>query len=78
MYTQAYFKWADCPYNVSGLSFAGMIGVIIGHSDRIAWGVTNVQSDVMDLYHPRLYCYCLNTTRCYGTQRTLQKIRLSH
>ncbi|MFN6502253.1 MAG: penicillin acylase family protein [Nostoc sp. DedQUE01] len=43
-------KSADCPYNVAGFSFAGMIGVIIGHSDRIAWGVTNVQSDVMDLY----------------------------
>ncbi|MDZ7994544.1 MAG: penicillin acylase family protein [Nostoc sp. EfeVER01] len=43
-------KNAECPYNVSGFSFAGMIGVIIGHSDRIAWGVTNVQSDVMDLY----------------------------
>ncbi|MBD2682462.1 MULTISPECIES: penicillin acylase family protein [Nostoc] len=40
----------ECPYNVAGFSFAGMIGVIIGHSDRIAWGVTNVQSDVMDLY----------------------------
>ena len=43
-------KSAECPYNVIGFSFAGMIGVIIGHSDRIAWGVTNVQSDVMDLY----------------------------
>lgn len=43
-------KSAECPYNVSGFSFAGMVGVIIGHSDRIAWGVTNVQSDVMDLY----------------------------
>lgn len=31
-----------------------MIGVIIGHSDRIAWGVTNVQSDVMDLYIERI------------------------
>ncbi|MEH2058634.1 MAG: penicillin acylase family protein [Nostoc sp.] len=43
-------KSAECPYNVTGFSFAGMIGVIIGHSDRIAWGVTNVESDVMDLY----------------------------
>lgn len=38
---------AECPYNVTGFSFAGMIGVIIGHSDRIAWGVTNVQSDAL-------------------------------
>ncbi|MEH2246777.1 penicillin acylase family protein [Nostoc sp.] len=43
-------KSTECPYNVTGFSFAGMIGVIIGHSDRIAWGVTNVESDVMDLY----------------------------
>ncbi|MEH2421200.1 MAG: penicillin acylase family protein [Nostoc sp.] len=43
-------KSTECPYNVTGFSFAGMIGVIIGHSDRIAWGVTNVQADVMDLY----------------------------
>ncbi|MBP5976819.1 penicillin acylase family protein [Brasilonema sp. CT11] len=43
-------KGVDCPYNVTGFSFAGMLGVIVGHSDRIAWGVTNVASDVMDLY----------------------------
>ncbi|WP_096607797.1 penicillin acylase family protein [Calothrix sp. NIES-2100] len=43
-------KSAECPYNVTGFSFAGMLGVIIGHSDRIAWGVTNVEPDVMDLY----------------------------
>ncbi|MBD2357741.1 penicillin acylase family protein [Tolypothrix sp. FACHB-123] len=43
-------KTAECPFNVTGFSFAGMLGVIIGHSDRIAWGVTNVEPDVMDLY----------------------------
>ncbi len=43
-------KNAECPYNVTGFSFVGMIGVIVGHSDRIAWGVTNAQADVMDLY----------------------------
>jgi penicillin G amidase len=43
-------KSKECPYDVTGFSFAGMLGVIIGHNDRIAWGVTNVQSDVMDLY----------------------------
>ncbi len=25
-------------------------GIIIGHNDRIAWGLTNVGPDVMDLY----------------------------
>jgi penicillin amidase len=39
----------DCPYNVTGVSFAGVPGVIIGHSDRIAWGLTHVQADTLDL-----------------------------
>ncbi|GET41105.1 putative penicillin amidase [Microseira wollei NIES-4236] len=43
-------KTSDCPYNVGGFSFAGMPGVIIGHNDRIAWGYTNVDPDVADLY----------------------------
>lgn len=44
----------DCPYNVSGFSFAGDPGVIIGHNDRIAWGFTNVGPDVQDLYIERI------------------------
>ena len=39
-----------CPYNVTGFSFAGVPGVIVGHNDRIAWGFTNVGPDVLDLY----------------------------
>jgi penicillin amidase len=41
---------ADCDLDVTGLSFAGAPGVIIGHNDRIAWGFTNTGPDVMDLY----------------------------
>ena len=40
----------DCPYQVSGFSFAGVPGVIIGHNENIAWGVTNTGPDVQDLY----------------------------
>ena len=40
----------DCPYDVTGVSFAGVPGVIIGHNDRIAWAFTNVGPDVQDLY----------------------------
>jgi penicillin G amidase len=36
--------------DVSGVSLPGVPGVIIGHNDRIAWGVTNLQFDVQDLY----------------------------
>ncbi|BAY87051.1 putative penicillin amidase [Calothrix parasitica NIES-267] len=41
---------ANCPYNVTGFSFPGVPGIIVGHNNRIAWGVTNVMSDTMDLY----------------------------
>ena len=44
----------DCPYNVQGFSFAGAPGVIIGFNDRLAWGFTNVNPDVQDLYIEKL------------------------
>ncbi|WP_394218944.1 penicillin acylase family protein [Halobacillus trueperi] len=37
-------------YNVSGVIFAGIPGIILGHNDNIAWGVTNVGPDVQQLY----------------------------
>ncbi|HEX9029272.1 MAG TPA: penicillin acylase family protein, partial [Anaerolineales bacterium] len=43
-------KTADCPYEVTGFSFAGAPGIIIGHNDRIAWGFTNVGPVVQDLF----------------------------
>ncbi len=43
-------KSEACPFAVSGFSFAGVPGVVIGHNDRIAWGFTNTGPDVMDLY----------------------------
>lgn len=41
---------AACPYDVSGFTFAGMPGVVIGHDAKIAWGLTNLDPDVEDLY----------------------------
>ncbi len=41
---------AACPYDVVGVSFPGAPGVILGHNGRIAWGATNVNPDVQDLY----------------------------
>lgn len=35
---------------VAGVSIPGVNGVIIGHNDRIAWGMTNLGPDVQDLY----------------------------
>ena len=41
-------------WDVTGFSFAGIPGVIVGHNERIAWGVTNVGPDVQDLYIERV------------------------
>lgn len=47
-------KSDSCPYVVTGFSFAGVPGVVIGHNDRIAWGFTNLGPDVQDLYIERI------------------------
>jgi len=36
--------------NVSGVSLPGLPLVVIGHNERIAWGMTNTAPDVQDLY----------------------------
>lgn len=43
-----------CPYDVAGYSFSGLPGIIIGHNDAIAWGLTNLGPDVADLYLERV------------------------
>jgi penicillin amidase len=45
---------SKCQYDVSGYTFAGMPGVIIGHNQDIAWGMTNSGVDVTDLYLEKL------------------------
>ena len=40
--------------NVIGVSLPGLPSVIIGHNERVAWGVTNLQFDVQDLYDEKL------------------------
>ena len=44
----------ECPYDVSGFSFAGMPGVVIGHNAQLAWGLTNMAADVTDLFLERV------------------------
>ncbi|MFG2285917.1 penicillin acylase family protein [Streptomyces sp. NPDC048595] len=39
-----------CNYDVSGFTFSGMPGVVIGHNQNISWGMTNLGADVTDLY----------------------------
>jgi penicillin G amidase len=44
----------DCQQDVAGFGFAGVPGVVVGHNERIAWGVTNEAVDTQDLYVERL------------------------
>ncbi|MFD3452736.1 penicillin acylase family protein [Streptomyces sp. NPDC058691] len=43
-----------CPFDVAGYTFSGMPGVVIGHNQSIAWGMTNLGADVTDLYLEKL------------------------
>ena len=36
--------------DVAGVTVPGLPGIVIGHNQRIAWGMTNLQFDVQDLY----------------------------
>jgi penicillin amidase len=40
----------ECPFDVSGFTFAGLPGVVIGHNQHVAWGFTNLAPDVTDLF----------------------------
>lgn len=41
-------------WDVVGFSFAGAPGVVIGHNNKIAWGITNVGPDVQDLFWEKI------------------------
>ncbi|WP_460770480.1 penicillin acylase family protein [Mariniluteicoccus flavus] len=43
-----------CPFDVTGFSFSGMPGVIIGHNTRISWGFTTPYLDTQDLFVEQL------------------------
>jgi penicillin G amidase len=36
--------------DVAGVALPGVPGIMVGHNQRIAWGITNLQFDVQDLY----------------------------
>jgi penicillin amidase len=40
--------------DVSGVSLPGVPGVIVGHNQHIAWGITNLGFDVQDLYFEKM------------------------
>ncbi|MBA2382523.1 MAG: penicillin acylase family protein, partial [Chloroflexi bacterium] len=41
---------AACPFELTGVSFPGVPGIVLGHNAKIAWGATNVDPDVQDLF----------------------------
>lgn len=46
-----YMTGVQCPgLDVAGVTVPGLPGIVIGHNQRIAWGMTNLQFDVQDLY----------------------------
>jgi penicillin amidase len=57
-----------CPFDVSGFSFAGMPGVIIGKNSKISWGLTTSYVDAQDLYLEELRG---NTVRVGGEFQVL-------
>ena len=40
--------------NVAGVSMPGVPGVVIGHNERIAWGITAAMADGDDLFLERV------------------------
>ena len=60
--------------NIIGVTFAGFPYTVIGHNDRIAWGLTNMQADAVDFFiektdpqYPQQYFY-------KGEWRPIQRI----
>lgn len=81
-------------WDVVGFTFAGVPGIIIGHNDRIAWGVTNVGADVQDVFiervnpdNPRQYEFMgewrdmeviKETIRVNGGEDKVVTVRMTH
>ncbi|MFI6766668.1 penicillin acylase family protein [Streptomyces sp. NPDC050355] len=66
-----------CNYDVSGFTFSGMPGVVIGHNQNISWGMTNLGADVTDLYLEKInadgYLYA-NRQRSFTTRKETIKV----
>jgi penicillin amidase len=61
--------------NITGATFAGFPYTVIGHNDRVAWGLTDMQADAVDYFiektdpqHPHQYFY-------KGAWRPLARLR---
>lgn len=43
-----------CTLDVSGFSFAGLPGVVVGRNSEVSWGLTNLGADVSDFFLERI------------------------
>ena len=60
--------------DVTGVSLPGVPAIIIGHNQHIAWGVTNLQFDVQDLYREQID----PQTGRYAFHGQIEQARLEH
>ena len=51
---EVHLSTRDGAHDVAGFGFAGVPGIVTGHNKNIAWGVTNLSADVMDVYLEQL------------------------
>lgn len=61
--------------NVAGVTAPGAPGVIIGHNDQIAWGMTNLGPDVQDLYVEK---FDAQKPNFYSTPTGLREAEVRH
>lgn len=47
-------RTAECTFDVSGFTFAGLPGVVIGQNPELGWGLTNMGADVTDFFLERV------------------------
>jgi penicillin amidase len=59
---------------VAGVTLVGTPFVIIGHTDRVAWGLTNTQADVTDYYIERVNPDNPDEVWFEGAWRPVQKV----
>ncbi|GHJ45098.1 penicillin amidase [Catellatospora sp. TT07R-123] len=66
--------FCECGLKVAGFTFSGVPGVVIGHNDRIAWGFTNLDPDVIDMYLEKLDGDKVNVDGAWEPLTTRQEV----
>lgn len=66
---------SDCGINVVGASLPGTPGILLGHNERIAWGLTNLGPDVVDFFVERLNPGNPNQYEYQGQWHDMQIVR---